>query len=91
VRKAFYNIVITGLSVAVALMIGTVELTGLLAEKLGARGSFWTWLEHINSGTLGFIIVAMFVVTWAIAAAIWRLGRIEDRWSERRVERGAAG
>jgi high-affinity nickel-transport protein len=42
VRKVFYNIAITGLSVAVALLIGTIELAGLLAQKLGAGGSFWT-------------------------------------------------
>jgi high-affinity nickel-transport protein len=91
VRKVFYNIVITGLSVAVALMIGTIELTVLLAQKLGAQGSFWTWLEHLDSGTLGFMIVAMFAITWAIAGAVWRLGRIEDRWSARRAESEAAG
>jgi nickel/cobalt transporter (NiCoT) family protein len=82
-RKVFYNIAITGLSVAVALLIGTIELAGLLTEKLGARGSFWTWLEHINMNMLGFVIVAMFVATWALAAAVWRFGRIEERWGTR--------
>jgi nickel/cobalt transporter (NiCoT) family protein len=90
-RKVFYNVVITGLSVAVALVIGTIELVGLLAEKLGARGSFWTWLEQVNLSKLGFVIVAVFAATWAIAAAIWRLGRIEERWGARRVEREAPG
>jgi high-affinity nickel-transport protein len=90
VRKVFYNLVITALSVAVALVIGTVELGGLLAAKLGAQGSFWTGLEHVNSGTLGVIIVAMFAVTWASAAMIWRLGRIEDKWSAHRAESEAA-
>jgi nickel/cobalt transporter (NiCoT) family protein len=80
VRKVFYNVVITGLSVAVALAIGTIELAGLLAQKLNAQGSFWSRLEHININTLGLIIAAMFVATWAIAAAIWRFGRIEERW-----------
>ena len=80
VRKVFYNITITGLSVAIALTIGTIELVGLLVEKLGARGRFWQWLEHINTGTLGFIIVAMFVATWVLALAVWRFGRIEERW-----------
>jgi nickel/cobalt transporter (NiCoT) family protein len=82
VRKVFYNITITGLSVAVALVIGTIELAGLLAAKLGAHGSFWSWVENININALGFIIVGMFVATWAIALSIWRFGHIEERWSE---------
>jgi high-affinity nickel-transport protein len=81
VRKVFYNITITGLSVAVALLIGTIELGGLLAQKVGARGSFWTWLENINMGTLGFLIVGLFVATWAVALAYWHLARVEERWS----------
>ena len=80
IRKLFYNVVITGLSVAVALVIGTFELGGLFAQKLNAQGSFWSWLEHINITTLGLIIAALFVATWAIAGAIWRFGRIEERW-----------
>jgi high-affinity nickel-transport protein len=81
VRKVFYNIAVTGLSVAVALVIGTIELGGIIAQHVGAQGSFWTWLENVNVNTLGFIIVGMFVATWAIALAIWRFGRIEERWS----------
>jgi high-affinity nickel-transport protein len=77
-RKVFYNLAITALSVAVAVLIGTVELAGLLAEKLGAQGSFWTWLEHVDMNTLGLVIVGMFVATWVIAAAIWRLVGIEE-------------
>jgi high-affinity nickel-transport protein len=79
-RKVFYNIAITALSVAVALLIGTVELAGLLSEKLGARGSFWTSLEHMNMNTLGLVIVGMFIATWVVATAVWRVGRIEERW-----------
>jgi high-affinity nickel-transport protein len=81
VRKVFYNLTITGLSIAVALVIGTIELVGLIAQKLNAQGSFWAWWEHININTLGFIIAGMFVATWAIALAIWRFGRIEERWT----------
>jgi high-affinity nickel-transport protein len=80
VRKVFYNMTITGLSVVVALGIGTIELVGLLAEKLGGQGPFWAWWENVDMNTLGFIIVAMFVLTWAIALAVWRFARIEERW-----------
>jgi nickel/cobalt transporter (NiCoT) family protein len=81
VRKVFYNITITGLSVAVALVIGTIEIVGLLAEKLDGQGPFWAWWENIDINTLGFIIVGMFVATWAIALAVWHFARIEERWS----------
>jgi high-affinity nickel-transport protein len=81
VRKVFYNITITGLSVAVAFVIGTIELGGLIAQHLNLGGGFWNWLENINLNLLGFVIVAMFVATWAIALSIWRYGRIEERWS----------
>jgi len=81
VRKVYYNLTITGLSVAVALLVGTIELGGLFAEHMNLSGAFWGWLEGIDINVLGFFIVAMFVMTWAIAIAVWRLGRIEERWS----------
>jgi nickel/cobalt transporter (NiCoT) family protein len=81
VRKVFYNLTITGLSVAVAVVIGTIELGGLIASELGLSGSFWSWFENIDINLLGFVIVAMFVLTWVIALTVWRYGRIEERWS----------
>jgi high-affinity nickel-transport protein len=81
VRKVFYNITITGLSVAVALVIGTIELGGLVAQHLSLSGGFWNWLENINLNLLGFVIVGMFVATWAVALTVWRYGHIEERWS----------
>jgi high-affinity nickel-transport protein len=72
-------------------VIGTVELAGLLAQRLNARGSFWTWLEQINMATFAFIIVGLLVAAWVLAIAIWRIGRIEERWAVRPAERGAVG
>jgi high-affinity nickel-transport protein len=86
VRKVFYNLTITGLSVAVALVIGTIELGGLIAEHLNLSGSFWSWFESIGINFLGFLIVGMFLATWAIALAVWRFGRIEERWSAHLTE-----
>ncbi len=91
VRKVFYNIAITGLSVAVAFVIGTIELGGIVASHLDARGSFWSWLEHVDINTLGFIIAGVFVATWLIALAIWRFGRIEERWRADLREHEASG
>jgi high-affinity nickel-transport protein len=81
VRKIYYNLTVTALSVAVALVIGTIELGGLVASKLSLSGSFWSWLENIDLNVVGFLIVALFVLTWALALAVWKLGRIEERWN----------
>ncbi|MEE6140209.1 HoxN/HupN/NixA family nickel/cobalt transporter [Mycobacterium sp. 050128] len=81
VRKIYYNITITGLSVAVALLIGSIELLGLFATQFGWQGPFWAWLGGLDLNTLGFVVVGLFVVTWAIALLVWRYGRIEEKWS----------
>jgi high-affinity nickel-transport protein len=81
VRKVYYNLTITGLSVAVALVIGTIELLGLAAHKLTLHGRFWDWVSAIDINTLGFMIAGLFALTWAVALAIWRWGRIEERWT----------
>jgi high-affinity nickel-transport protein len=81
VRKVYYNLTITGLSVAVALLIGTVELLGLLAEKLALHGPFWDWISGLDLNTLGFAVVALFVATWVVALLVWKLGRVEEKWS----------
>jgi high-affinity nickel-transport protein len=81
VRKVYYNLTITGLSVAVALIIGTVELLGLAVTRLSLKGAFWAWVSGIDINTLGYLIVALFAVTWTVALLIWRWGRIEERWS----------
>jgi nickel/cobalt transporter (NiCoT) family protein len=84
VRKVYYNITITGLSVVVALAIGTIQLSGLLAEELGLRGSFWRGVENVSIDQIGLFIVGVFVLTWAIGLSVWRLARIEERWTLRR-------
>jgi nickel/cobalt transporter (NiCoT) family protein len=81
VRKVYYNITITGLSIVVALFIGTIELAGLLTDKLGVHGSVAAWFQNFNINTAGFVIVAMFIGTWTLALAVWRLAKIEERWT----------
>jgi high-affinity nickel-transport protein len=83
VRKLFYNLTITSLSVAVAVVIATIEVAGLLATKLDWSGSFWSWFEHANINLLGLVIACLFIATWVIAVAVWRLARIEQRWDAR--------
>ncbi|MFF8019407.1 HoxN/HupN/NixA family nickel/cobalt transporter [Streptomyces sp. NPDC007929] len=81
VRKVYYNLTITGLSVAVALLIGTAELLGLLAERLGLHGPFWDRISGLDLNVLGYAVVALFFVTWVVAMVVWRAGRIEEKWS----------
>jgi high-affinity nickel-transport protein len=83
VRKVFYNITITALSVAVALVIGGIELLAVLAERLSLSGGVWDVVTAIDLDHVGYAIAAVFVVTWAVAVAVWRFGRIEERWSAR--------
>ncbi|WP_210749030.1 HoxN/HupN/NixA family nickel/cobalt transporter [Nocardia vermiculata] len=81
-RKIYYNLVITGLSVAVALLIGGQELISILADKLEVRSGVVGWIGSLDLGQLGFIIVAMFAVTWAVALSVWRYTGVEQRWEE---------
>jgi high-affinity nickel-transport protein len=80
IRKIYYNITITALSVVVAFAIGTIEFLGLLPSELNWGGSVWRFFERFNINSAGFAIVALFVVTWVVALCLWRFGRIEQRW-----------
>jgi high-affinity nickel-transport protein len=81
VRKVYYNLVITGLSIGAAFIIGTIELLGVLTSELHLRGAFWDVMANFNINVAGFVIAAMFVLVWAAALAYWRWGKVEDRWS----------
>ena len=79
-RKIFYNLTITGLSVFVAVFIGGVEVLGLVAQNAGLSGTFWSFLAGFNINKAGFVVVGVFIVTWAIALAVWHFGKIEQKW-----------
>jgi nickel/cobalt transporter (NiCoT) family protein len=81
VRKVYYNLVVTALSVAVAFIIGTIELLSVAAEKLRLEGGFWVWVSNLDLNLVGYAIVGLFAVTWAGAFAAWRLLHIEERWT----------
>ncbi len=85
-RKIFYNLTITSISVAVALIIGTIELVGVLADRLNIHSGPLAAIAHINLDYAGYIIVGLFVLSWLAALAIWRLGRIEQRWTRSMAE-----
>ena len=81
VRKIYYNITVTALSVAVALIIGGIELVGLVADKAGITHGPLAAVAHLDLNHVGYGIVALFVVTWVASITIWRVGRIDERWS----------
>jgi nickel/cobalt transporter (NiCoT) family protein len=86
VRKIYYNITVTALSVVVALVIGTIELVAVLSDKLSLNGGVWDFISGVDLNYVGYAIAGVFVLTWAIALAVWRFGRIEQRWSSRLQE-----
>jgi high-affinity nickel-transport protein len=81
VRKVFYNMTITALSVAVALVIGLVELIGLLADRMHVNSGPVGWIARVDLNFVGYGIVGLFVLTWVIALTVWKFGKIEQRWS----------
>jgi nickel/cobalt transporter (NiCoT) family protein len=80
VRKVYYNLTITALSVFVAVFIGAVEVLGLLGQDGNLTGPGWSWLAGFDINKAGFVIVGVFVLTWVAALAIWRFGKIEQKW-----------
>jgi high-affinity nickel-transport protein len=82
VRKVYYNITVTSLSVAVALLIGVIELLQVTAARLSLTGGFWTLVEALDFSKLGYVVVGLFVVTWAFSLILWKARRIEVRWGD---------
>ena len=86
-RKIWYNITTTGLSVAVALLIGTIEILQVLSGKLGWHGAFFEFLdERLDFGMLGYLIVGMFLFAWVGSVVLWKVRRVEQRYGDQLVE-----
>lgn len=79
-RKVYYNLTVTGLSVVAALLIGLIELTQVLAQALGLTAGFWGRLQGLDFGWIGYLLVTLFVFVWSFSYGAWRLLRIEERW-----------
>jgi high-affinity nickel-transport protein len=89
VRKVYYNLAITGLSVGICFFIGTIEVLGLLPMELGGlHGGFWQYMKAFDINKAGFVIVGMFILTWAGALAFWRFANVEEKWTAR-LKQGA--
>ena len=82
VRKVYYNIIITGLSVAVALFVGGLEICQVISNQLNLSGGFWNYANDFDLNSAGYYIVAGFAIVWALALAIWKFGHVEQRWHD---------
>ncbi|HTY48219.1 MAG TPA: HoxN/HupN/NixA family nickel/cobalt transporter [Steroidobacteraceae bacterium] len=80
IRKLFYNMTITLVSVVVALLIGGIEALGLLQDQLHLAGGFWNAVGRLNGNfnSLGFIIIGIFVLTWGASVVIYRYKGYEN-------------
>ncbi len=81
VRKVYYNLVITALSIGAAFIIGTIEILGILADEVHLHGAFWNLVANFDINVAGFCIAGLFVIVWAAALLYWRWGKVEDRWT----------
>jgi nickel/cobalt transporter (NiCoT) family protein len=81
VRKVYYNLVITGLSIGAAFIVGTIEILGIVTTEANLHGGFWDTMANFNINVAGFCIAGLFVLVWAVALIYWRLGNVEDRWT----------
>ncbi|MBO0684396.1 MAG: HoxN/HupN/NixA family nickel/cobalt transporter [Candidatus Dormibacteraeota bacterium] len=82
IRKVFYNLTVTSLSVFVALFVGLVELAQIMIQTMDLRGGVFGFVADLNFGVLGFVIVGAFVATWVVALTVFKVTRVEERWSE---------
>jgi len=93
IRKVYYNLAITGLSVAICIFIGGIETLSLIpleVHGVSQTSGFWGFMYNFNINTAGFVIVGMFIVTWVGAILVWHFGHIEERWSARLQTAGTA-
>jgi nickel/cobalt transporter (NiCoT) family protein len=81
VRKVYYNLVITALSIGAAFIIGTIEILGILTTEVHLRGTFWSLVANFNINVAGFCIAGLFVTVWAVALSYWKWGNVEARWA----------
>lgn len=78
IRKIYYNLTVTVISVLVALAVGTAELLQLIANELNLTGAFWDWMGGLDFETIGFGIIVIFLLSWLVSAAIWKYRRFDE-------------
>src|SRR5271168_3801564 len=80
IRKLYYNMTITFVSVLVALVVGGIEVLGLAGDEFGLKGAFWEMLDSLNNnfGTIGFVIIGVFAVSWGASLIIYRMNKYDE-------------
>lgn len=81
VRKVYYNLVVTALSVVAALAVGMIELAQITTDKLHLSGGIWNVIASIDFDNLGYFLVASFLLIWGLAVLIWKYFKIEERYT----------
>jgi high-affinity nickel-transport protein len=79
-RKLYYNLIITAVSVVVAVLIGGIEGLGLIGDRMGLEGWFWDGIGALNDnfGSLGFIIIGVFIFAWIASLLFYRYARLDE-------------
>ena len=80
IRKLYYNLTITLVSVLVALLVGGLEVLGIMGSRLGLQGEFWDFIERVseNFGAVGYCIIGIFLVSWAVSTIVYRLKKYDE-------------
>jgi nickel/cobalt transporter (NiCoT) family protein len=79
-RKVYYNLTVTALSVTAALLIGIIELAQVFSEKLRLTSGIWGWIQSLNISSIGYLLVILFIFSWGISFIIWKVFKIEEKW-----------
>lgn len=77
-RKTYYNLSVTGISVVAALGIGFIELSQVFASKFGLNSGVWGWVQNIDIGSMGYLMVTLFILLWGLSFIIWKILRLEN-------------
>ncbi|WP_028552738.1 HoxN/HupN/NixA family nickel/cobalt transporter [Paenibacillus sp. UNC451MF] len=79
-RKLYYNVTVTTVSVIAALIIGMVELVQVLTDKLNLQAPIFVWINELDFGDLGYLLVALFILAWLISVTVWKVMKVEHRY-----------
>jgi high-affinity nickel-transport protein len=78
-RKVYFNLTITVLSILAAGVIGIIEVFQVLSQEVGWTANFWVWLQNLDFNIMGFMLVGMFIVVWAAAIIVWKVAKLDQR------------
>lgn len=85
-RKVYYNLTVTTLSVMAALLIGMIELAQVFSEKMNLTSGGWKWIQNLEISWMGYFLVALFLLSWLMSYVVWKVFKIEERWSQNAIK-----